>query len=170
MKNRGVILVLLLLIAGLAAAASAIWHQYRQTRQALTFWGAEAADLIGHAPSVELTALSHREPGEKGLSDETYAEQRTIDISQARGLVHFRRSLLEDHNFDWNIDLPAASSSDWDYTVRFSRDEAGLVLTFDLDRLVVGVQAPDGGTAALTDRMAAGLAQFFEQTLAQAVE
>ncbi|MEX2142119.1 MAG: hypothetical protein WD894_22825 [Pirellulales bacterium] len=170
MKNRGVVLVLLLLVAGLAAAASAIWHQYRQTRQALNFWGPEAAYLIGHAPSVELTELPHREPGDQSARDETRAQQRMIDISQARGLVHFRRSLLEDHNFDWDIDSPAASSSDWDYTVRFSDDEASLELAFDLNRHLVGVQAGDGGTAVVTDTMAEGLAQFFKETLAQAVE
>jgi len=169
MKNRGMILVLLLIAAGLIAAASALWHQYHQTRRALDFWGPDAAYLIGHAPSVELAALRHRGP-DPNRSDETQAKRPAIDISQARGLVHFRRSLLEDENFVWAIDPPAPRPTDWDYTVRFSGDAASLVLAFNLDRQVVGVQASDSGTAAITDRMTKGLAQFFEETLAQAVE
>jgi hypothetical protein len=167
-NNRGVILVLLLLAAGLGAAATALWHQYRQTRRALDFWGTAAASLIGHAPSVELTALSHGQADGKD-SDQTKTAGDTVDLSEARGLVHFRRGLLEDQNFNWDREPPDVVP-DWGYLVRFSDDNASVVVAFDLDRRVVGIKKPSGAAAALTDRMSEGLATFFEQSLAQADE
>jgi hypothetical protein len=162
LKNRGAILVLLLLVAGLTAAGAAIWHQYRQTRRALEYWGAETAYLIGHAPSVEVTAL-HAAAPDRERSNDTDA-RRTFDISQARGLVHFRRSLLEDENFEWD-DTPPAGSAEWDYAVRFGGDENDAELVFDLDRGLVAERSHSDVPAILTARMVAGLAHFFEETM-----
>ena len=168
MNHRGVILVLLLLVAGLAAAGTALWHQYRQTRRALDFWGTGAASLIGDTPSVELTRIPRGQPDGED-SDETKNARLRVDLSEARGLVHFRGSLLEDQSFDWDREPPAAAP-DWDYLVRFSDDKASVVVAFDLDRRVVGIHEPQGTSAVLTERMAEGLGKFFEQTLAQADE
>lgn len=170
MKNRGVILVLLLLIAGLAAATIAIWHQYQQTRQALGFWGPESVHLIGRAPSVELIALRSGKPDETGLAEKTHGDPPTVDISGARGLIHFRRSLLEDENFDWDADAPDATAVDWEYAVRFAEDEASIVLLFDLGRHLVAKRSAEDDRAVLTPKMAEGLARFFKETLAGAVE
>jgi hypothetical protein len=168
-NNRGVILVLLLLVAGLAAAGSALWHQYRQTHRALDYWGPDVARLIGHAPSVELTARPHGK-SDSIPPDKMKSVPQALDISEARGLVHFRRSLLEDQNFDWDREPPDTAMAHWDYLVRFSDDTDRVVLAFDLDRRLVEAKEPQRAAAALTERMAEGLAQYFEETLAQADE
>lgn len=169
MKNRGIFLVLLLLGAGLAAAAGAIWHQYRQTRQSLRFWGAEAASLIGNAPTVQLTAGFSPENDGAQKSASTSDDQRAIDISGAPGLVHFRRSLLEDQNFDWNAE-PPASAGDWDYRVQFVDDGESVTIVFDLDRQLVAIEGREGGQASLSAKMAKGVGDFLSETRANASE
>ena len=170
MKNRGTILVLLLVAAGLAAAGTAIWHQHRQTRRALDFWGPQAAHLIGHAPLVKLTALQPRQPGETSAAEKSRADPVAVDISQARGLIHFRRSLLEDANFEWNNDFSAVAAAEGDYSVLFSDGEEKLVIVFDLDRRLIEVRPRGDGVAKLTERMADGVATFLSETLAQATK
>jgi hypothetical protein len=167
---RGTILVLLLLAAGLVAAGTAIWHQYRQTRLALDFWGPEAAHLIGDAPSVKLTALQPRRGAQKTAAKGAQAGPIVLDISRTRGLVHFRRSLLEDANFEWNSDLSALAAAEADYSVRFSDGKDELEILVDLNARLVRVPASGGGVAKVTERMSDGLATFFEETLAEATE
>jgi hypothetical protein len=177
-SHRGTILVLLLLAAGLIAAGTAIWHQHRQTRQALDFWGPQAAYLVGHAPVVTLKELKPDGGSPARLAEsrgETEAKaprgkQRPIDISQARGLIHFRRSLLEDANFDWDAEPPATRDGGGGYEVRFSDDEQELVVVFDLDQRRVEIQSPGDGTVKLTERMAEGVTTFLADALAQATE
>jgi hypothetical protein len=164
LKNHGAILVLLLLAAGLTAAGAAIWHQYRQTRRALEYWGTEVADLIGNASSVELATW--QPPSADARSNQADPQRPWFDISKARGLVHFRRSLLEDENFVWD-DTPPARDIEWDYAVRFGGDKDDAELVFDLDRGLVAERSHADVPAILTARMVIGLAHFFEETLQQ---
>ena len=132
--GRGRSLVIGLVLLGLAAAATGIWFQWNQTRKCLAFYGADAARLITTAPRVEfVTFAAERSPGRLA------AESRR-DISTARGLVHLRRGLVEDANFDWRRGavnagerLPAAA---WDMALVFSDPAVAgattsLVIDFD---------------------------------------
>jgi hypothetical protein len=85
--------VLGVLVLALGLASFAVWFQWGQTRRCLTFFGVEAARRIQSAPRVELWSLA-AEPG---------AVRRTAawDVSQAAGLVHLRRGLVEDVNYRW---------------------------------------------------------------------
>ena len=159
MRSRGSILVVLLLAAGLAAAAAAIWNQYRQTRRALEFWGSEVATLIGSAPSVELIRLSSRVEAAGG--DESNRPQK-VDISGARGLVHFRHSLVVDDDFIWDAPPPSPDPSGWDFQVRFSDEGKHADIVFDLTEQVAANLASPGKTVRLTPKIASGLAEFFE--------
>ena len=166
MKNRGVILVLFLLAAGMAATGGAIWYQHRQSRQMLRFWGPDVAQLIDSAPKVELFALSSGNV--PAVEENNPASSAAIDISDARGLIHFRRSLLEDGSFDAvNVEQSVPSEADWDYAVRFSNADSSVLVVFNLDdrRLVkktAGNLADDRGVALISERVAQGLATFFE--------
>jgi hypothetical protein len=95
-SSRGTRLVIGLVLLGLAAAATGIWFQRQQTRRCLAFYGGPASRQISAASSVELWTLG---PG-SGPGRLRVLERR--DVSQARGLVHLRRGLVEDANFLWH--------------------------------------------------------------------
>ena len=166
LKNRGVLLVLLLLLAGLAAAIGAYWYQYRQTRHALAFWDGEVASLINRAPLIELVRFGSSE------SDSTSADVRSAndraDISSAPGVVHFRRSLLEDASFDWEATPSIASDKiGWDYAVQFSDQQTSATILVDFDEHIVALSPSNDRLAKLNDKMAAGAARFFAEQFAK---
>ncbi len=121
----GTWLVTGLLLMGVAAAVTGVWFQRQQTRRCLEFYGAPAARLIASAPTVELLLVR------PGAGPGRLAAQTRIDVSKAPGLVHLRRGLVEDANFDWLADRtsPSAASQTrlpaeaWDVALVFT--EAG---------------------------------------------
>jgi len=176
---RGTWLVAGLLLLGLAAAATGIWFQWQQTRRCLAFYGPAAARRIAAAPTVELLLV---QPG--AVAGRLAALQR-IDVSKAPGLVHLRRGLVEDANFNWQASDGAAAerlpSNAWDVALVFtepggsrsapeSGDQSGdqshttLVINFD----------PSGGSLAMVGkpgriglgRIGAGLEKWIRATLA----
>ena len=86
-----------MLALGVALAVFAVWYQWGQTRRCLGFYGSEAAHRIQVAPRVELWRLDP-----DGAAVRPDSGDRCRDVSGARGLVHLRRGLVEDANFDWN--------------------------------------------------------------------
>jgi hypothetical protein len=115
--RTGGLIVMLLLLIGLTAASVAISFQRAQTRRCLALYGPEAAAEIARAPHVELWRLEN-------VNGRLVAGER-LEISQARGLVHLRRGLVEDANFDWSEDvgpglgLPADAKL-WGWAIVFS--------------------------------------------------
>lgn len=113
--GRLVVVVMVGLGAGLAVYAVA--HQREQTRRCLGLFGADAAKGIASAAHVELCRL--RPTGRDGHL-EAVARR---DVSRAAGLVHLRRGLVEDANYDWRADpspdarLPPAA---WDWAIAFA--------------------------------------------------
>jgi hypothetical protein len=112
-------LVLGLVVLGAGLASFAIWFQWQQTRRCLDFYGSAVARRIQVAPRVELWeprggAGFDGADGEGGPRPET---AQRFDVSQARGLVHLRRGLVEDANFDW--DSRHASGGAWDAALAF---------------------------------------------------
>ena len=120
--GSGSVLVLGLLLLGLGAAVTGIWFQWGQTRRCLEFYGPRVARLIAEAPRVELWTL---EPGSSPRHLRGIDRQ---DVSQAPGLVHLRRGLVEDANFRWEevgnrtAPLPVAA---WDSALVFATPEDG---------------------------------------------
>ncbi len=142
---------LVLLAVGLAVFA--VWFQWGQTRRCLHFLGPVGARRIQTAERVELWIVA-------AGGDKLRVQQR-FDVSRAPGLVHLRRGLIEDVNFNWNVEtvvpgvepsggrpsgrLPAEA---WDLAIAFleapaaqakqrpaaSTEQPGMtVLAFDLD-------------------------------------
>jgi hypothetical protein len=166
-KNRGAILVVLLLGTGLVAAVAAVWNQYRQTHRALAFWGTTDAGLINSAPTVVLINWTGKGAAEGEPADGDGRDKR-LDISRVPGLIHFRHSLLEDRSFEWDIELPRRSVQIWDYAVQFSDGESMLVVRFNLRQRLVADNAIIPRIAVLTERTAQGLEQFFTEQLERA--
>ncbi len=130
--GAGTALVVGLLALAVALALFAVWFQWNQTRRCLGFYGPEAARSIQGATRVELWRLAV-DPATGRL---VAADRR--DVSQAPGLVHLRRGLVEDANFAWPApDGNRRPSGDWDHALAFSRPEdrqrPPTVVAIDLD-------------------------------------
>jgi hypothetical protein len=167
--NRGTLLVILMLAAGLAAAVGAIWHQYRQTHEPLVLWGSEMARLIDRADFVMLTDFRHGDPRKIAENPASRGELRVV-ISDARGMVHFRRSLLEKSSFELDDEGRVQRSNGkvfkLQYAVSFTDDrDRAEMLGFDLDNRLVHHL---GSMAVLTERTAKGMEQFFREKLSEA--
>lgn len=131
--GSGARLVVVLLSLGVTAGVVGILYQREQTRRCLAFYGSEAARMVASAPVVELvTLVPGPEPGLLLTLDSS-------DVSQAPGLVHLRRGLVEDANFRWE---PPASAGEgrlpagvWDRALIFSDPAKGrtaVTLVIDL--------------------------------------
>ncbi len=118
-----------------ALGAFAVWFQWEQTRRCLRFFGPEVATAIQSSPVVEIWGIES-----DGTRFWTTSRQ---DVSQASGLAHLRRGLIEDFNYEWgdgdsvmaeSTTLPA---EDWDVAFAFfaagSQDRSPVILVVDLD-------------------------------------
>jgi len=130
--TRGRSLVVGLVLLGLAGAAAGIAYQRFQTRRCLWFYGPEVARLVNTAPRVELLRLA------PGGSVGRLVAREVRDVTLAKGLVHLRRGLVEDANFDWQPAADAGRLPDeaWDLAFVFSDPGAAggrATLVIDLD-------------------------------------
>ncbi|NBW95728.1 MAG: hypothetical protein EBR28_03115 [Planctomycetia bacterium] len=121
-----------MLFLGVAAAVTGVAYQRMQTRRCLGFYGPDVARLVASAPRVELVAVV---PG-AGAGRLTAVTVR--DVSTAKGLVHLRRGLVEDANFDWRASTAAEPlpPGAWDVALVFSdpgKPQARATLVVDLD-------------------------------------
>lgn len=94
-RPSGSRLVVGLLALGAALAAFALAFQWRQTDGCLAFYGSDVARAVAAAPHVELWHLA------AGAAPGRLVATGRCDVSQAPGLVHLRRGLVEDANLDW---------------------------------------------------------------------
>lgn len=143
----GMRLVLTLVILGIGLASFAIWFQWQQTRRCLELYGSAVARRIQAAPRVELwEPQDGAETGGRAAVAPAHESARRFDVSRARGLVHLRRGLVEDANFDWS--KRAGGGAAWDAALAFydrpDDREPAAVLVFDFD--------PAGGTLSLVGR------------------
>lgn len=119
--------------AGLSIFAA--WYRYQAGDAALRFWGKETALQIRSAPRVELLAIEpgaapENESGEAQratIGGDSYQITRTIDITEARGLIHARHALLEDASLDPAAPPPDAPPA-WTRLLRFTDREGGAAL------------------------------------------
>lgn len=165
----GGLLVMGLLLLGLSAATLAIAFQRGQTERCLAFYGTESAAAISRAKHVELWRLAEE-------NGRLTAVERT-DISAAKGLVHLRRGLVEDANFDWSAGLPADAqlpAEAWDWAMVFAdsaMDAAGegatrLVLDVGDDGSSGWISVVGQGGRVGLGRIGPGLATWLEATTA----
>lgn len=151
MKYRGALAIAVMF--GLAAGLGgfSVWFHYQQGKRSLEFWGTDTANLIRHAPRVELFELQTSEVGsESGANGERLLVDqvnipvvRRADISHVRGLVHARHPLIIDANFEWDSSAATAPPV-WSHALRFADGERSITLLFDFEarrlRLLDGSQ------------------------------
>lgn len=140
----GRLAVVLMVGLGAGLALFGILHQRSQTLRCLRFLGAAAARRVAASNHVELLRLR---PGDR--EGRLVAVDRW-DISAARGVVHLRRGLVEDANYEWlapPADGSAAASgrerlpsSDWKWGIAF----AGSARAVDADESTILAFAPGG--------------------------
>jgi hypothetical protein len=186
-SSNGVLVAAGLLLVGAAAAGVAWWNNLAQTRQALDFWGPEAAVLIRDAPQVTALEIDFRRSADAGSGGLVHPATGTPaeihqerDISRARGLVHLRHALLDDRSFDWSA--APREPGELRYALSFERDGRRLVVYFSEDFTLATAlgpsdAAPDqpGGASETvhvvsTKRMAEGLNRYFADVLPGAID
>jgi hypothetical protein len=134
-RPSGAPLVVGLLALGTALAAFALGFQRWQTSRCLAFYGGGIARAITAAPVVELWNLS------PGSGPGRLMAAVDCDVSTAPGMVHLRRGLVEDANFDWRPRTgPRLPADAWQVAVAF-RPAAGAAPTAVL---VIGAGAEGG--------------------------
>ena len=114
-RSSGSRVVVGLLALGAALAAFALTFQWRQTDGCLGFYGSAVARAVAGAPHVEIWHLA------PGASPGRLVAVGRCDVSQAPGLVHLRRGLVEDANFDWRPPDPRRLPAEhWTAAIVFS--------------------------------------------------
>ncbi len=168
--GRGKLVVVGVMALAIGLGAFAVWFQWEQTRRCLGFFGSDVAAVIQSAPTVELWDLA---------SDGTRTwRTNTRDVTQAPGLVHLRRGLIEDVNYEWTLDDPQAvaprslPADAWDVAIAFLPVGPGnapaVVLGFDLD--VPGSLTVVGQPGRVRlGRLRAGLAKWVQATQASII-
>ena len=160
-RSRGTAVVAGMLAAAVALATFAVWFQWRQTRRCLDFYGSDVAQLVQAAPRVELWQLA---PGAGPSRPEAV---RRIDVSQAPGLVHLRRGLVEDANFAWATTADAARDRTWTLALAFSAAGATpAVLVFDTGSAAPAVAVAGRPGLLVPGPIAAGLRRWLAETAA----
>jgi hypothetical protein len=164
------VVVVTVVLMAVALGAFAVWFQWGQTRRCLRFLGPEVAGTIQSAPAVEIWDL--------GSDGERIWRTTSLDASHAPGLVHLRRGLIEDVNYDWDAGDHAGAavplrSAAWDVAIVFHGPGPGanpgasaqqtVVLAVDLDP--PGSLTVVGRPGRVTlGRLRSGLAKWVEAT------
>lgn len=137
--NRGKLVILVMFGVAIGLGAIAVFVRYQQGDRALNYWGTEAAQLIRHAPKVELLWLSNSDdpPAESEILENLTIDGqictvvRRKDISQSRGLVHARHALITDRSY--RFDEPRGDCQPaWVYVLRFTDGDRMATLSFDV--------------------------------------
>lgn len=136
----------MLAIAILASAFAWAWN-FNRGRKSLELYGSEGATLVRTAPKVEIL---RPEPLEN------------LDISRALGLINARASLLSDASYEWSDAAPRQESPL--FSVRFSRGDRSITLTFDFENRSVHNSATER-TITLKKKTADGWQQYLARQI-----
>jgi hypothetical protein len=169
MKHRGKWLVVFVFGLGIAAAAGGIYYNHRATHRTIGWLG--GAKVLS-APRVELLQLAPLgddapipDDGVIRAAGARFAAVRSVDITQARGVLNMRHALAQDVSYAWD-EAPKDQHIAWAYAVRFTGDGRSDVLVFDAALRHV---CPGDGSqvVVLTEKIRDGLAEFFKENLAE---
>ncbi len=146
---------LVFILAGLALSAGVIswWYRYEAAHEATRYWGVEASRLISQPSEVEiyeLILLGAESAAEEGTGvldlGRKYRAAEPRGLTNARGMVHLRHSLMSDRNYVWD-DPVDPTEIDWRWCLRFyeSQHEVRVVLAADfsaIGRVVAAAPSP----------------------------
>ena len=180
--------IVILLILGLALCATffAAWFRWSQGYRALAYLGTEVSQKIRFAEKVELLWLESpifgtpNPAGMPNLTSGTNASEsnratilidgvqwlvmKRRNISDARGLVHARQSLIQDATYRWD-DEPWGPDSSWTHAVVYSGKDldAPVTLLFDLTQRTEGYVRKLEGTQKQRLTIPQGFRTFFAE-------
>jgi hypothetical protein len=169
MLGRGKLAVLAMLALAALAAAFAWWWNYNRGREALEFYGPEAAHLIRAAPTVEILIVAgpearHSPIGLIPRAGSPLRVYRSIDISRAPGLLHARGSLLDDASYRLEAGKIAPPSSSFTEVVRFADGNKELLLAITYpDGSVLDISR--GKSMQLVKKTAEGWRSFLKRNV-----
>ncbi|HWB10867.1 MAG TPA: hypothetical protein VG826_16675 [Pirellulales bacterium] len=164
----GKLALVLVLALGVAGAAGGWWYQKGLQRRPIRLWGHEAASLLINAPHAELWRLEPQsdatsKPDFMAADGEAFRVVENVDVSQARGFLHLRHSLLSDHSFDWSAD--SSRRKNWRYALRFVDGDrlATLLVSDDFQGTMLGETSAHASIVPI----AAGVKKLFEEQLGE---
>ena len=164
----GKLALLLVAALGVAGAAGGWWYQQSLQRRPIRLWGREAAVLFVNAPQAELWRLEAQPNTPSGTVDFVAADGQAfrvlekVNVSQARGFLHLRHSLLSDHSFEWSPDAPSGRR-DWRYALRFTDGDRGatLLVSDDFQHAMLAETSAEASTRPI----GTGLKELFAEQL-----
>ena len=93
--NSGKLVIIFIVIVAAGLSGFACWYHYQEGRLSLAFWGTENANLIRHAPQVELLTLAATSDG-----DETTASAPpSLDITGGQWFAVDTKDISAKGNF-----------------------------------------------------------------------
>lgn len=162
----GKLAILAVVALGVAGAAGGWWYQQGLQRRPIRLWGHEAAAAFVNAPRAELWRLE-RESKTASTPDFVAADGQAFrvaekkDVSQARGFLHLRHSLLSDPSFDWSAD--DSGPKNWRYALRFAGGDhvATVLISEDFRHARLGETSAEASIAPI----ASGVKKLFDEQL-----
>ncbi len=134
--NRGKFVAVLIVVLGLAAGAWAIFVRHNQMQRVLEAFTPATAEMIAHAPQVELLRLvpditpaaEHAEL--MGIGDKTYQVAERKRVETTNGFTYLRTALLNDASYEWDQPVEGAQR-DWQYILDFGDGPSHYLFAFD---------------------------------------
>jgi hypothetical protein len=152
-------------IFGLAILAAALswWYRFETAHESTKFWGPHFALLIVEPSEVTAFTLKKVDDETDGsfpiLSDK-YLRTDTTKLTDARGMIHLRHSIVNDGNYLWDKPVEAG---EWRYGLQFEGDDRSATVLFNEDFTVLGRLNRRGDDLRLVDctSMAETLRKYF---------
>lgn len=190
--NRGKLAIGVIFGVGLVLATVAVTFHFRQGRRCIERFGAPVANLIRHAPRVELLTLRARPAdapegetragstpvGEAPVGEAPVGEipgagtisidganwplQSQLDVTTRMGLVHARHALIMDGTYDWSRDVDGITP-EWSAGLVFTNGDRQTSVFFDFKQQVVLV-TPGRILVSLTPTAAEAI-EVFQQRM-----
>lgn len=165
--QSGTKLVVLLMCLAVALGVYSWWNRYESAHRATQFWGPDNARLIVEDGEVEAMLLQFDPNGSEPASLETlpilpgYSVLSSVDLSDARGMVHLRFALTSDSNYLWDVQL--ANLVGWKWALRFAQEGREMTVLFTDDFETLGKLMSDSGNVELIacQPMAETLQEYF---------
>jgi len=164
MKQSGTKLVMGLACLALAAGLVSWSYRYGTTHQSTRFWGREAALLIARPSEVEIFRLELAKDSEdSGQSldlGRPYLAIPIREITNERGMVHFRHALMTDGNYQWASE-PEPGEIDWHWGMRFHDGQIQALVVLAEDLATIGLVDQGRVRALSCQPMAETLQDYF---------
>lgn len=164
--NAGRIIIVGMIAFGCTIGGLSVWMHHEMSRRVLSWWSADAVQLIQTAPRVDavrlapLPANSDEAADHVTIGGQKYAVVKQIaDLEGADGMSHLRDALLVDGNYDWTSPPPAAPH--WQFGLQLIDGSRRLTVAFDFTAGVIG--SSDSDRTSKIAKIATGWQEFFAE-------